>query len=401
MATALTRPGDRPCENFRAAIDDPHYFFGRQTLLDAVTRSPFRVRILLGGRRSGKTSTLNAIRWSLLNVPATQPGRALPVLFNLQQEQPKSLDNLRYLLVARLQDALETYKKGKTSNLRQSYNRLLRQLPGGGIDLFGISLEVKNPDVERELIHEDFRQDLLKLLKQLQKQQFEGGCFLIDGAEFIVTQDWANDAWSYFRALKDTDTALKPFIGLFFSGYRNLKEYQQRVGSPLLNIAELDWLSPLKESDIRALIGRRQQDENVVLTGAEIEAVITWAGGHPYLTQQVLNLLLDDRHQNKSRPIDSLIAQHIRQCDRDFSAWWSADHASYGFSQMEQTVYLALAQQQAGSVASLAKLTELSLGNVADVLEVLVGTGVVLQVEDDRYQIGARLFQQWVTQERG
>lgn len=398
MATPLE---DRPFENYRAAISSPDYFFGRQSLLESIKRSPFRVRILLGGRRCGKTSALNAICWSLLNrTQANAQAHALPVLINLQQEQPNSLDNLRYLLIARLRETLEIYRQDNLSSFRRNYKRFLRQIPGGSISIPMFSLDVTNPDVDRALIHEDFRQDLLKLLKKLQKFEFDGVCFLFDGAEFIVQQDWANDAWSYFRALKDTDTAIKPFLGLIFSGYRNLRDYQQRVGSPLLNIAELDWLSPLEDTDATMLIAKRCQDENILLPEVEVNLVSEWSGRHPYLIQQVLNNFLNSYRKGQSCPPETLLFQQIRQHDRDFSSWWDASRSAYGFSEIEQSIYLALSQCKESSIKSLAQQTRLSLGNVADTLEVLVGTGVVLPMGNDKYKVGAKLFEEWVLQEK-
>lgn len=90
--------GNRPFDNFKLAIAEPYHFFGHRDLLLAIKRSPFQVRILLGGRRLGKTSVLNAIKWSLLDCSDTEPCRAFPVLIDLQEVQPTSLDNFRYLL---------------------------------------------------------------------------------------------------------------------------------------------------------------------------------------------------------------------------------------------------------------------------------------------------------------
>lgn len=42
----------------------------------------------------------------------------------------------------------------------------------------------------------------------------------------------------------------------------------------------------------------------------------------------------------------------------------------------------------------------MSIGEVEDALEVLAGTGVIQQLDDENYAIGARLFEQWVAQER-
>jgi Sugar-specific transcriptional regulator TrmB len=394
MATSV-----RP--DFRLPIDESRYFFGRSNLLSEIERSPFRVRIFLGGRRLGKTSTLNAVKRTLLGV-GKDDRQAFPVLFNLQQERPKSLEQFRYLLIARLQEAFTEYQSGREADWQKTYRRFLRQIPGGSIDLgmpkFGLKLNVTNPDCDRSLIHEDFRQDLLKIIKQLQQKQFTGVCFLLDGSEFIVSQDWANDAWSYLRALKDTDTAIKPFVGFILSGYRDLKDYQQTVGSPLLNIAEVEWLGTLTESETRSLIAYRSQEEKISLTESEVDRIIEWAGCHPYLTQQLLNEMFDDRHQNKS--LESFMLHVIRQHDRDFSVWWDEDKRTYGFGKAEQAVYLALLDRGEGTAETLVQATNLSFGEVADSLEVLAGTGVIQNVEGDRYKLGAKLFEQWVVQER-
>lgn len=391
--------------DFKLPITDTRYLFGQNDILAAIERSPFSVRILLGGRRLGKTSLLNGIKHRFL-MSTNSDYRAFPVLLNLQQERPENLDHLRYLMIARLQEAFTEYKEGRLSNWRKSYRRLLRQIPEGAINVglpkkVGISLKVTNPDSERRLINDDFRQDLLRIMKSLQKRKrnFVGVCYLIDGAEFIVNQEWANDAWSYLRALKDTDTALKPFVGLIFSGYRDLKDYQQRVASPLLNIAEVEWLGVLNKVDMQQLIAYRRQVENIFLTNEEIEQIIEWSGGHPYLIQQLLNTIFDHKNSDQSYMIDNLMNILIRQYDGDFSAWWDDQKKSYGFSEIERSVYLKLIQKRMGTAEFLAQEVDLSIGEVADALEVLAGTGVIQKVDDEQYKIGAKIFEQWVNQE--
>ena len=88
----------------------------------------------------------------------------------------------------------------------------------------------------------------------------------------------------------------------------------------------------------------------------------------------------------------------IRQYDGDFSAWWDNKKKSYGFSPIERSVYLALIEQRIGTTESLAQEVDLSIGEVADALEVLAGTGVVQKIDDEQYKIGAIIFKQWVIQ---
>lgn len=440
----------RPFDNFRVAITDPFYFFGRSELLELVQRSPFQVHILLGGRRIGKTSILRAVEWSWLNwgqaslldrqheqqvaaqsleqtrsgwvkrlfptfsnlvssksklePPVREGSRAFPVFINLQVEQPKDLDCLRYLLIARLREAIARWRQVPGAALREMYRQFLAQVVGGEVTLsflkaINVKLNITNPDHEQRLTHDDFRKALLKTIDELQEWQFEGVCFLLDGAEFIVNQAWANDAWSYFRGLKDTDTAVKPFLGFFLSGYRSLKEYQQAVGSPLLNIAQVNWLTTLTAAETHELIAQRSENEQIQLSEEQIKLVLEWAGCHPYLTQQLLNIIFDDVRKGKSRSLESLKLELLRQHERDFSAWWNDAQRPYSFGNAERAVYQALIEHREGTAESLAQQARLSYGEVADSLEVLTGTGVILRTNDEWYTIGSRIFEQWVSQQ--
>ena len=393
--------GRRPFDDFRLAITDPRYFFGRDAFLQTMRQTPFEVRFLLGGRRVGKTSTLRAVEWSLLAPLTGGPYRAFPVFISLEVEQPESLAHLRYVLCMRLQEAMDRWQQARKAARRDVYDRFLHQWPGKvtltlPFQLFKWEFGAR----ERRLMHDDFRRALLRRITKLRTWQFEGVCFLLDEAEFIVRQPWANDAWSYFRGLKDTDTALKPFLGLLLSGYRDMKEYEQRVGSPLRNIARVEWLEPLHESETRALITRRTEDERVALSEADIVATLEWAGSHPFLTQQMLNVLFDTRQDTSACTVEQLVPALLRQHQHNFAGWWNADQRSDGFGDVERTVYRALVTHREGTAESLAQGTDYSPLQVADALEVLVGTGIVRRIDDERYVIGARLFEVWVEQQR-
>ena len=398
MATYLA---ERPFDNFRSSITEPDYFFGRTVLLYKIQQYPLQVRILLGGRRTGKTSLLNAIRWQLLasGQRSDNPYKVFPVLINLNQEQPQSLANLRHLIALRSREAINEVQNQRLATCKSSYRRLLQQISGAGVSLFGISLNFSNPNISRELTHEEFRQELLQVMRILKKQNLSGLCLLFDGADFIVKQDWSNDAWSYFRGLKDTDTALKSFLGLILSGYRNLKDYQQQVGSPLLNIAEIEWLGTLEKEATYQLIKHRIQQERVSLLKSDIDLVMTWAGCHPYLTQQMLNIMFESKNVSTTAASDTFINQLLRQHDKDFSGWWDESQKTYGFSHAEQEVYRTLVELREGSIDAVAQLAGLSFGETADALEVLVGTGIVQQAGDEEYALGAKMFEKWLQRE--
>ncbi len=301
---------ERPFDNFKTAITDPSYFFGRSQLIETVRKSPFRVRILLGGRRIGKTSTLRALEWSLLDYHPGKPRRAFPVFISLQYEQPQDLDNLRYILVARLREAIERWQKVPPTllRLREKYREYRRQVAGANVTFnflktVSAKFDITNPDYERRLLRDDFRQALLSTIDELKKwdYEFEGVCFLLDEAEFVVRKDWADDAWSFFRGLKDTDTA--------------------------------------------------------------------W--------ENLFNQLIQDNKHH-------------------FKGWWNQDGKTDGFGEPERSVYKALVENRKEAAENLSKLVNLSQNDVMDALEVLAGTGVIRQLDEEYYVVGAQLFEKWI-----
>jgi hypothetical protein len=390
---------DRPFDNFRTAITDPPYFFGRTKILEEVHRYPFQFRILLGGRRLGKTSLLRAAEWSLLNPESSLPRRAFPVLISLELEQPDSLGNLLYILVARLREAMDRWNQVFALELRAIYQRYLRQIAGAEATIGFLKLKINNPANERRLINDDFRISLIHTVEELREWGFEGVCFLMDEAEFIVRQTWADDAWSYFRALKDNDTALKPFLGFLSTGYRGIKEYSQKVGSPILNIAKVEWLNVLTEQEACDLIANRAETEGIGLSYEDNQGVLQIAGCHPFLTQQLLNVVCDHRKITEGCQVQDLLPELLRQRENDFHRWWNMDNRSDGFGELERKAYCEIKRCNETSISKLEEALGVSYGKIANALEILTGTGVIRQVDDEDYTIGSQLFQIWVAKQ--
>jgi DNA-binding IclR family transcriptional regulator len=48
---------------------------------------------------------------------------------------------------------------------------------------------------------------------------------------------------------------------------------------------------------------------------------------------------------------------------------------------------------------NLVASANLPVGKVADALQLLAGTGVIRQLDEEHYEIGARLFEKWVLQQ--
>lgn len=388
----------RPFDNFKIAITDPDYFVGRAELLAKFRRSPFEVHILLGGGRLGKTSTLRAIEWNLLDAGSSSDSRAFPVYINLQMVQPKDSDHLRYVLIASFREAFLKWQRSPWQGLRKTYRRFLSEIVEAETNLGVFRFKVVNRTT-RLMDQQDFEQSFKEALGSVEQSGFEGICFLLDEAEFIVSRDWGNDICSYFRALKDSNVAIEPFLGLLFSGYRGVKEYQQRVGSPLYNIASVIWLDSLTEAETMQLIEIRSKDEGVALSENDIRLIWSLAGGHPHFTQQTINALLDHRKANQTASTEKVVLRLLHAHDREFLKWWNLGDANEnGFAHNERRVYQELGVQRKSTAAELSRLTGLPPLQVIDSLCVLAGTGVIRQVGEDEYEIGAKLFEMWVSE---
>ena len=387
----------RPFDGYRTAVTDPDFFFGRDAVLRMMRGQP-QVYMLLGGRRIGKTSTLRALEWTLLELSPNSGQYPFPVMISLEIEQPVSLDHLRLILIANLRRAFDQWRSQSWANFKRAYRRFL----GGFADVklsveYMAKLEIKLPGNAAGLASEDFRRALNASIGDLRQHGFAGVVFLFDEAEFIVRQTWANDAWSYFRGIKDSDLALKPFFHAVISGYRSVHEYQQKAGSPLLNIAKVCWLDPLNGKDSRKILQSRESHEAAPLSADEQAFVLDHAGGHPFLLQQILNCVLDRRQSGQPWSERAVLRSCLSDHDRIFEDWWNPADSTDGFNQRDRAVYEFLSKS-AGRCSIDEMLEGLAIAEMEllQSLRLLTATGVIHQVDEEHYSLGGRLFAEWV-----
>lgn len=379
-------PHQRPFSQFRLGIDDPRYFIGRKLLLDQVKQDPFKVRVILGGRRSGKTSTLLALREKLRSgrkryQPQSDRARnkALPILINWAESSPGNLDEFFYSIVRVIYE-VPTLKPSVVQRWRDRLSDVRLALPF-------IQPNIKT-STQDEPVTLRFKSLIKNTIQAVNSTGYQGICLLMDEADTVVNKDWADRAWSFFRGVKDTDPVLRNKLGLILSGYRSLNDYRQKVGSPLRNIADITWLTPLTEAETKELIHMRSDEEQLTLTSTEIADLIKWTGCHPYLTQQLISQVADDRQKDNEQTI-AASAKNLQRRERDnFREWWLS------LKQEEQLIYQSLSEKI--FYEDLAQLVPYNLDTVEDALAVLEGTGLIRQSDQGTYQQGALLFSNWV-----
>ena len=386
---------NRPFDNYRTAIDDPEFFFGRASLLNYFRQKPGWVHVLLGGQRIGKTSTLRAIEWSMLELPPDGPNSPFPVLVNLQAEQPRSADHFRYLLIARLQDALGRYRRTAEqiswANFRAAYRNFAGQFEEVKIEAYFAKLKLKAQS--SALNPEDFRAAIQDSIDELRKARFQGVFFLLDEAEFVTSKDWGNDAWSHIRGFKDTDP-LKGAIGFVISGFRGVMEYQQRVGSPLKNIAQTTWMTGFERETAERLIARRFAEERASICDGDSAFLWEFSGGYPFLLQQLINIVIDARREGDPG-FAALVRRALLEHNQVFRDWWNLEGKTDGLTERERTVYGHIPDDARVSLDDLLSQLDAKLIPLMETLQILCGSGLVREAEREQYEISSRLFRTW------
>jgi len=384
----------RPFDNYRTAIDDPEFFFGRTALLKYFRQNPGWVHVLLGGQRIGKTSTLRAIEWSMLELPPDGLSFPFPVLVNLQAEQPRNADHFRYLLIERLRDALGRYLRTADQiswgDLRKAYRKFVEQFDEVKIKPAFTEFKLK---VSSAVNQEEFRAAIEDTLDELRKLRFHGILFLLDEAEFVTRTDWGNDAWSHIRGFKDTDP-LKSAVGFVISGFRGVLEYQQRVGSPLKNIAQTTWMAGFERETADRLIKRRFHEEREVLRDGDNAFLWECSGGYPFLLQQTISTVIDARRTGELSQ-EALVRRALLEHNQVFRDWWNSDGKADGLTERERTVYGLIPEEGNVSLDDLLSRLDAKLMPLLETMQILCGSGLIREVENERYEMGSRLFRRW------
>ena len=242
----------------------------------------------------------------------------------------------------------------KLANLARGVCNLGRFIPGNltlstpSLSPIKVTYELKKKkEKEKQLDAEAFEQLLGDRLPDLRKLGFTGICFLLDQLDIMVQKDWANTTFGYLRSIISQDFTSQ--LGLVFSGFKSLKSYQEQVGSPLSNIADIKWLEVLEPEGAKALIEHRQTEENIQLTHDGQQLLQESAGNHPYLLQQLLNALSNAQREHSREEIETIINRVMRQehIINIFNSWWKK------FSETEQQVYQVLSQEGKTSISAL------------------------------------------------
>ncbi|MFB0536237.1 MAG: metallophosphoesterase [Anaerolineae bacterium] len=346
----------------------PEMFFGRQRDIEILTHhltaTPGDSFALIGGRRMGKTSLLEALLQALepLIKDPSQGLLPLPVLLDLSGEGIDSVIAFFHTVGERAQDALTDLALPPTGALAVGEN----QPPAPA-----------------------FRRMLKSWGRTVMEQRGYGMrlILLLDECEQIVERPWAPDLYGALRYLLVGQTT-RPLLKVVMAGsHRFLTQVRQR-GSPLRNV--------LKYYRICVLDGQATQDlitqpTGGVLPEGVVQAIAGQSGGHPFLTQYLMHHLWEHGLEHVTPETVREVAAGFCHERSDFWDWID------GLGDICLRIYWVLAQAREALIESHVRATlRPAPPDLLQALDALCYHGLVVrEAGGEGYRVAGQMFREW------
>jgi hypothetical protein len=347
---------------------EPEMFFGRQAnvgeLKEHLTTIPGNSVALIGGRRVGKTSLLQALLRALRAQAKQSTGSVLlvPVLLDLTHEEIDSVP-------------------GFFRSVCEGANVLLAQI----VRIAPIDASVFDG---RQPPAPTF-QGILKQWETSVQAQHNPPLrliLLIDGCEEILDQRWAAELYGALRYLLVGQATRSRLKVVMVGSHHFLTQVQQR-GSPLQNMLANHMLGVLDERATRDLI---VHPTSGVLPAKVVQAIINQTGGHPFLTQYVMHNLWGRGLEHATPELVQQIAMAFPHERNDFQDWM------YGLGDVGARVYNALARAGANlTEKELRDMLRPAPPGLLHTLAALHHHGLIVQVNGSEYRVAGRMFEAW------
>jgi hypothetical protein len=346
---------------------DTSMFFGRQRDVAAITGSLTDSLgdsvALIGGRRMGKTSLLEALTRAL-EAQATSVEDSLlpvPIFIDLSGEPIDTTDKFFGMLVERTQAALDGI--------------VTLPMPGGAS---GAALPA--PLFRRVL--EGWSRAVLDQLGRRFRL-----IVLLDECEEIVDRPWAPELHGSLRSLLVGQSTRSLLKVVMVGSHGFLMQVRQR-GSPLWNVLSYHMLRVLEDTAARELIMR---PIGGTLSAPVADAVMVQAGGHAFLTQYLMYHLWECGLQIATITDVQRIAEAFAHLRNDFTDWARA------FGEDGVAVYSALMQSaHALTEDELHATIPMLNGGIAQPLGALCYHGVaIVEPDGQHYRLQGQMFREW------
>jgi hypothetical protein len=347
---------------------EPDMFFGRQEIAESLAAQLLAVPGdsigLIGGRRMGKTSLLEALL-RLLELPSVGARLlVLPVFLDLSGEALDSVPAFFQTVAGR------------------AYESLRGTIPLPPIDSgWGSEGVPAGPRFGRLL--EDWNRTVLT-----QRGLPLRVVVLLDECEQIVEQAWAADLYGVLRALLVGRTT-RGLLKVVMAGSHGFLTQVRQHGSPLRNALKYQMLEVLAPEANRALI---IQPAGGQIPEPAAQAVADQSGGHPFLTQYLMHHIWQrDLRQATADTVLRLAAGFPHERN-DFRDW------AVGLGESGMRIYQILAEVDSplAEPAIRTLMYPTPPDDLAQALDALSYHGLVVRTADDSYRVAGQMFRTWV-----
>jgi hypothetical protein len=347
----------------------PEMFFGRETdvkrLTDALTATPGDSVALIGGRRMGKTSLLEALLRTFETQAAAIPDRLSVVVFlDLSGEWLETVTGFFKLICTEVAFTLD------------------EQLPDELQEETFVLKEGRPPaPAFRKLLEGWGREAMVQTGKRLRLM------LLLDECEQTVEQPWASDLYSALRYLlvgRTTRTLLK----VVMVGSHGFLTQVRQHGSPLRNVLKYHTLGVLNAAATRDLI---VGPTGGTLSEEIVRTVIDQSGGHPFFTQYLMHHLWERGLEGATSETARQIAAQFPHERGDLHDWTQSIGATGA------SAYRVLVQEgRALTEAQIRADLEPAPLDLVQALDALCYYGLAqYDSNEETYRVGGEMFRRW------
>jgi hypothetical protein len=373
--------------------EDKLEFVNRSMLLDSLVGylrgEQLTSSLVVGGRRSGKTSALWQLRHLLTESTKGNHFREqiVPVYVDLMEYTPESEDKFYRACIRSLAAVVSALPTAE------------RDSPLIGGLLADYQTRVNQSD---ELQLRAFEATVAEAIQGLDAD-YGRIVFLIDEFDIILGWDYSI-AKPFFQHLCTILRRPKTKIGMVLAGSYECYEVVAGPVSPLQLILKIHYLEPFNSQDTEQLIMHLQQNINSSyrFTQDDSNLVFDRTGGHPYLIQCIMH---SSRALGASHVTESalLTIENENQFKKLFRLWYDK------LEERDRWLYAVLAECDKERCLTVAQLFEstpgfVDFGQVHSSLQKMISLGIISLIEkshrssDDLYGISGTAFRDWFTE---
>jgi hypothetical protein len=92
---------------------------------------------------------------------------------------------------------------------------------------------------------------------------------------------------------------------------------------------------------------------------------------------------------------EALVRRALLEHNQVFRDWWNSDGKADGLTERERTVYGLIPEEGNVSLDDLLSRLDAKLMPLLETMQILCGSGLIREVENERYEMGSRLFRRW------